>query len=483
MPLCDAAVRNKNFEEVALGYTEEAAVREAKRCLKCKSRPCVSGCPVSVCVPDFLAAVAEKNFEKAYEIITCENVLPAVTGRVCPQENQCEKHCVRGLKGEPVAIGNLERFVADRHRLSAEKRDNEEGHETRAEVGYRDFCRGCSAFPIMCAKCKNQNGNRYKNKVAVAIVGSGPCGLACAGELIARGYAVTVYEALHRTGGVLIYGIPEFRLPKSIVKAETDRLERDGVRFVADAVCGKAFSVDELFEGGYLAVFIASGAGLPKFMNIPGESAAGVCSANEFLTRVNLMNARSDSAKTPVDKGGKVFVVGGGNVAMDAARCALRLGGDVTVIYRRTESELPARREEVLHAKEEGVKFEFLTNPVKIIAEKGRAVGVVLQKMRLGEPDASGRRSPVPVENSEYSVACDEVIMALGTSPNPLITRTSNIASDKHGCITVDENGATSKDGVFAGGDAATGAATVIMAMGAGKKAAAGIDEYIKNRF
>ncbi len=452
MPSQAPNVRNKNFDEVALGYTEETAIDEAKRCLNCKNKPCVSGCPVKVHIPAFIAKVAEGDFDAAYDIISEASSLPAVCGRVCPQETQCESKCVRGVKGEPVAIGRLERFVADRHNALA-----------KSETG---------SLP-------EKNGHK------VAVVGSGPSGLTCAGDLARRGYDVTVFEALHTAGGVLVYGIPEFRLPKSIVKQEIDGLVALGVKIETNSVIGRLTSIDELLEDGFEAVFIGTGAGLPKFMGIPGETANGVCSANEFLTRVNLMKAYLDDTDTPVQRAKKVAVIGGGNVAMDAARCALRLGAEeVSIIYRRSEEELPARREEVEHAMEEGVKFRFLTNPVEIIADEKRAVKVIrCVEMELGEPDASGRRRPVTVEGSEHDIEVDSVIMSLGTSPNPLIkSTTSGLETQKWGGIITDENGLTSRTAVYAGGDAVTGAATVILAMGAGKTAAAAIDEYIKSK-
>lgn len=452
MPSQAPNVRNKNFDEVALGYTEETAIDEAKRCLNCKNKPCVSGCPVKVHIPAFIAKVAEGDFDAAYDIISEASSLPAVCGRVCPQETQCESKCVRGVKGEPVAIGRLERFVADRHNALA-----------KSETG---------SLP-------EKNGHK------VAVVGSGPSGLTCAGDLARRGYDVTVFEALHTAGGVLVYGIPEFRLPKSIVKQEIDGLVALGVKIETNSVIGRLTSIDELLEDGFEAVFIGTGAGLPKFMGIPGETANGVCSANEFLTRVNLMKAYLDDTDTPVQRAKKVAVIGGGNVAMDAARCALRLGADeVSIIYRRSEEELPARREEVELAMEEGIKFRFLTNPVEIIADEKRAVKAIrCVKMELGEPDASGRRRPVTVEGSEHDIEVDSVIMSLGTSPNPLIkSTTSGLETQKWGGIITDENGLTSRTAVYAGGDAVTGAATVILAMGAGKTAASAIDEYIKSK-
>lgn len=450
MPLLTAEERAKSFNEVARGYTCEQAVAEAKRCLNCKKPACMGGCPVGVKIPEFIAFVAKGEFEKAYGVISSTNSLPAVTGRVCPQENQCERVCVRGIKGEAVAIGNLERFVADYH-----------------------------AKNLLNSQKTIENCAENGSKKSVAIIGSGPAGLSAAGDLALRGYSVTVFEALHKGGGVLTYGIPQFRLPKSVVAGEIKKLENLGVKFVYNAVAGKSFNLSEL-KAEYGAVFIASGAGLPRFMKIPGEELAGVFSANEFLTRINLMKAYDESSKTPVKKGKKVIIVGGGNVAMDAARSALRLGGEVTVVYRRTEAELPARREEVLHAKQEGVVFSFLTNPVQILGENGAVCGVRLQKMELGEPDSSGRRSPVAVENSEYDIFADAVIMALGTSPNPIIrSGMPELATDRRGCIVVDEKLQTSVEGVYAGGDAVSGAATVILAMGAGRKAAASIHEYL----
>lgn len=451
MPSQAPDVRNKNFDEVALGYTEETAVDEAKRCLNCKNMPCVSGCPVKIHIPAFIAKVAEGDFDAAYDIIAEASSLPAVCGRVCPQETQCESKCVRGIKGEPVAIGRLERFVADRHNALAKK-----------EVSVPE-----------------KNGHK------VAVVGSGPSGLTCAGDLARRGYDVTVFEALHTAGGVLVYGIPEFRLPKAIVKREIDGLAALGVKIETNSVIGRITSVDELLEDGFEAVYIGTGAGLPKFMGIPGETANGVCSANEFLTRVNLMKAYRDDTDTPVQRAKKVAVVGGGNVAMDAARCALRLGAEeVSIIYRRSEEELPARREEVEHAMEEGVIFRFLTNPTEIVTDEKRAVKAIrCVKMELGEPDASGRRRPVTVKGSEHDIEVDSVIMSLGTSPNPLIkSTTSGLETQKWGGIVTDENGLTSRTAIYAGGDAVTGAATVILAMGAGKTAAAAIDEYIKSK-
>lgn len=443
-------VRNKNFSEVALGYTEEQAIAEARRCLGCKTKPCTRGCPVGIDIPSFIANVAQGDFDGAYEVISRSSSLPAVCGRVCPQETQCEQHCVRGAKGEPVAIGKLERFVADRHAEKAES-----------------------------APVPTSNGHK------VAVVGSGPAGLSCAGTLAKMGYKVTIFEALHTAGGVLVYGIPEFRLPKSIVRKETDGLRALGVEIMTNTVIGKTLTVDELFDDfGFEAVFIGSGAGLPRFMNIPGENLKGVYSANEFLTRINLMGAYKSDSATPVFTGKRVFVSGGGNVAMDAARCAKRLGAEVTIVYRRTENELPARKEEVHHAKEEDIDFLMLCTPVAISGdENGDVCSVTLQKMRLGEPDKSGRASPVPIEGSEYSIPADCVIIAIGTSPNPMIKNTTeSLETDRRGCIVADENGKTTREGVFAGGDAVTGAATVILAMGAGKTAAHAIDEYIKSK-
>ena len=451
MPAQDANVRNKNFKEVALGYTAETAIDEAKRCLNCKNKPCIGGCPVKIHIPEFIAKVAEGDFEAAYQIIQKTSSLPAVCGRVCPQETQCESKCVRGIKGEPVAIGRLERFVADWHNANS------------------------------CDLPQKAEPNGHK----VAVVGSGPAGLTCAGDLAKRGYDVTIFEALHLAGGVLVYGIPEFRLPKSIVEKEIDNLKALGVKVETNMVVGRVFSVDELMdEYGFESVFIGSGAGLPRFMNIPGENLKSVFSANEFLTRVNLMKAYKDDARTPVFHAQRVVVVGGGNVAMDAARCAKRLGADVHIVYRRSETELPARAEEVEHAKEEGIVFQFLTNPTRVLeGENGMVAGIECIRMELGEPDASGRRRPVEVAGSEFTIDCDCVIMALGTSPNPLIKNTTKgLETQKWGGIITDERGLTSREGVYAGGDAVTGAATVILAMGAGKTAADAIDEYIKNK-
>lgn len=464
MPLVAADVRAENFEEVACGYTAEQAIAEAKRCLNCKKPACVSGCPVNVKIPEFISFCARGEFENAYKTIAQTNSLPAVTGRVCPQENQCEKHCVRGIKGKPVAIGNLERFVADYHAANVASGADNSPSDAEDNKKIND------ANEVACG-----------DKIKIAVIGSGPAGLSAAGDLVARGYDVTVFEALHKAGGVLTYGIPQFRLPKKVVESEIKTLEDRGVKFVYNAVAGRSFYLDDLFEQGFKAFFIASGAGLPRFMGIKGEDLAGVFSANEFLTRINLMKAYEENAKTPVKKGKKVIVVGGGNVAMDAARSALRLGGEVTVVYRRTAAELPARKEEVLHAEQEGVKFAFLCNPVEILGENGSVTGVKLQKMELGEPDESGRRSPRPVEGSEYDLEADAVIMALGTSPNPVIKDLSkSIETDRRGCIIVNDDLQTSVDCAFAGGDAVSGAATVILAMGAGRKAAQKIDEYLK---
>ena len=449
MPEQDPNVRNKNFLEVAMGYTGEMAMEEASRCLNCKNKPCVSGCPVNVRIPEFVAKVAEGKFEEAYEIITSTNSLPAISGRVCPQENQCEGKCVRGKKGEPVAIGRLERFVADYAR--------EHGYAGNLEKA-------------------PTNGKR------VAIVGGGPAGLTCAGDLARLGYQVTIFEAFQVAGGVLMYGIPEFRLPKSIVQQEIKTLEKMGVEIQPDMVIGKILSVDELMESGYDAVFIGSGAGLPRFMNIPGEAQVGVCSANEYLTRINLMHGYDDNYATPVIRSRAVAVVGGGNVAMDAARSALRMGAEhVYIVYRRSEAEMPARLEEVHHAKEEGVEFQNLCNPVEILGdENGRVNGLKCIRMELGEPDESGRRRPVAIPDSEFVLDVDTVIMAIGTSPNPLISSTTEgLDTNRWGCLIVNEDMATTKDKVYAGGDAVTGAATVILAMGAGKTAAASIDEIL----
>ena len=451
MPTQEPSVRNRNFLEVALGYDEQTAINEAKRCLNCKNKPCEAGCPVNVAIPEFIARVAEGDFEGAYEVISRTSALPAVCGRVCPQETQCEGKCTRGIKGEPVGIGRLERFVADYHN----------------------------------AHCKTQPVKPAANGHKVAVVGSGPAGLTCAGDLAKLGYEVTVFEALHVAGGVLVYGIPEFRLPKAIVRKEVENLKALGVRVETNSVVGRVFTVDELKnEYGFEAVFLGTGAGLPMFMGIEGENAKGVFSANEYLTRINLMKAYEEDAATPVFRAKKVAVVGGGNVAMDAARSAKRMGAEVYIIYRRSEAELPARREEVEHAKEEGVVFKLLTNPVKILTDADDNVtGVRCVEMELGEPDASGRRRPVVKEGSEFDIPLDCVIMSLGTSPNPLLRNaTEGLQTKPRGEIVADENGATSLEGVYAGGDAVTGAATVILAMGAGKKAAKAIDEYIRSK-
>lgn len=444
-------VRNHNFKEVCLGYTEEEAMAEAKRCLNCKNPQCVTKCPVSINIPEFIHEIAEGNFAKAAKALAKYTALPAVCGRVCPQETQCESKCVLGNKGDAVAIGKLERFAADW------------GREHNIEV----------------AVAKENNGHK------VAVIGSGPAGITCAGDLAKEGYDVTIYEALHKPGGVLVYGIPEFRLPKeTVVKHEIMNLKKLGVKIKTNVIVGRTVTIDDLFEKGkYEAVFIGSGAGLPKFMGIPGENYNGVFSANEFLTRNNLMKAYIDEYDTPIKVGSKVAVVGGGNVAMDAARTAKRLGAEVWIVYRRSEEELPARVEEVHHAKEEGINFELLTNPIEIIGnEKGWVKGIKCVRMELGEPDKSGRRRPIPIKGSEFEFDVDTVIMALGTSPNPLIpSTTEGLDVDKRKCLVADEQGQTSKEGVFAGGDAVTGAATVILAMGAGKEAASAIDEYIKH--
>ena len=452
MPSQAPDVRNKNFLEVALGYTEEQALDEAQRCLHCKNKPCVAGCPVGIHIPDFIAKVAEGDFEAAYQIISQSSSLPAVCGRVCPQETQCEQKCVRGIKGEPVGIGRLERFVADWHNKN------------------------------VCEAPRKPAPNGHK----VAVIGSGPSGLTCAGDLAKKGYAVTVFEALHTAGGVLVYGIPEFRLPKDIVQKEIDGLKALGVDVQTNMVIGRVLSIDELLEQGYEAVFIGSGAGLPRFMNIPGENLKGVYSANEFLTRVNLMKAYQPGSDTPIEHAKRVAVVGGGNVAMDAARCAKRLGAEeVFIVYRRSEKELPARAEEVEHAKEEGIVFHLLNNPTRILGdENGNVKGMECIRMELGEPDDSGRRRPVEVPGSEFVLDVDCVIMAIGTSPNPLIkSTTEGLETQRWGGIIVDEaTGLTSREGVYAGGDAVTGAATVILAMGAGKTAATAIDQYIQSK-
>ena len=451
MPEQDPNVRNRNFEEVSLGYTVEMAKEEAARCLNCKTRPCVSGCPVNVAIPDFIARICADDFEGAYEAITQTNSLPSICGRVCPQESQCESKCVRGLKGEPVGIGRLERFVADYHREHGEKK-------------------------VV---------NVEKNGKKVAVIGAGPAGLTCAGDLAKRGYDVTVFEAFHAPGGVLIYGIPEFRLPKTIVAEEIKTLEDAGVTVMTDMVIGRVLSLDELNNMGFEAIFIGTGAGLPQFLGIPGESLLGVYSANEYLTRINLMKAYRDDYDTPIKKSKAVAVIGGGNVAMDAARCAMRLGAEkVYIVYRRSAEEMPARAEEVHHAKEEGIEFLYLTNPTRILGdENGRVSSMECIKMELGEPDASGRRRPIEIAGSEFMLEVDSVIMAIGTSPNPLIrSTTKGLETNRKGCFVVDDSMATTRDGVYAGGDAVSGAATVILAMGAGKKAAAAIDEKLSKK-
>ncbi len=457
MPTQEPSVRARNFKEVALGYPAELAVEEAKRCLNCKNRPCVSGCPVNISIPEFISKIKSEDFEGAYQIITQSSSLPAVCGRVCPQESQCESKCTLGIKFEPVGIGRLERFVADWHNENAKE----------------------------LPKKPAPNGHR------VAVVGSGPSGLTCAGDLAKKGYQVTVFEALHTAGGVLVYGIPEFRLPKSIVAKEVETLKALGVDVETNVVIGKTLTIDELFEDGYEAVFVGSGAGLPNFMGIPGESLKGVYSANEFLTRSNLMKAYRDDPVTPIMKGGRVAVVGGGNVAMDAARTALRLGAEkVYIVYRRSMEELPARREEVEHAEEEGVDFRLLNNPVEILGyqnpddprdpKNGFVTGMRCIRMELGEPDAKGRRRPVPIPGSEFELDVDTVVISIGTSPNPLIkSTTKGLEVNARGGIIVNEDGLTSREGVYAGGDAVTGAATVISAMGAGKTAARAIDAHL----
>ena len=453
MPEQEPQVRNRNFLEVAKGYSEENALEEAQRCLGCKNAPCMQGCPVNVRIPEFIGHIKAQEFEKAYEVIKTTNSLPAVCGRVCPQETQCEQFCVRGKKGESVGIGRLERFVADRHMAQGESA----AVETPKTAG------------------------------KVAVIGSGPSGLTCAGDLAKLGYEVTIFEAFHTPGGVLMYGIPEFRLPKDLVLREIETVKREGVRIETDMVIGRVLSLDELMQQGFEAIFVGSGAGLPAFMNIPGENYNGVYSANEFLTRVNLMKAyKFPETDTPVKVGRNVAVIGGGNVAMDAARCAKRLGAEnVSIIYRRSEAELPARREEVHHAKEEGIEFRLLENPTRILGdEKGWVSGIECVNMELGEPDASGRRRPVAVKGSEHEYEMETVVVAIGTTPNPLIKMTTpGLDVQKWGGIIVnEETGATSREGVYAGGDAVTGAATVILAMGAGKKAAAAIDRFIKSK-
>ncbi len=452
MPAQDPKARAKNFEEVTYGYTEEMALEEAARCLQCKHKPCMNGCPVMVKIPEFIHLITEKDYEGAYQKILETNVLPAVCGRVCPQENQCELLCVRGIKHEPVAIGRLERFVADYHREHTE------------------------------AVAHNYQRNGHK----VAIVGAGPAGLSCAGDLVKLGYEITIFESLSEGGGVLVYGIPEFRLPKSIVKEEIKQLQLDGVELKTNMVVGRAITIDELLdEYGFEAVFIGSGAGLPVFLGIPGENSVGVYSANEYLTRSNLMKAYDSRYDTPIRKSRNVAVIGGGNVAMDAARTALRLGAEnVYIVYRRSFAEMPARQEEVHHAQEEGVIFQNLRNPVRINTDDhGEVVSMTCIEMELGEPDASGRRRPIPVEGSEFDLEVDTVIVSVGTNPNPLIkSTTKGLETESWGGIIINESGATSREGIFAGGDAVTGAATVISAAGAGKVAAAAIDEYIKNK-
>ncbi|HIR85376.1 MAG TPA: NADPH-dependent glutamate synthase [Candidatus Galloscillospira excrementavium] len=451
MPEQPANVRNHNFEEVALGYTAEMAIEEAGRCLQCKNPHCVAGCPVNIHIPEFIAQVAKGDFAAAYEVISQTNALPSISGRVCPQESQCEAKCVRGIKGEPVAIGRLERFVAD---------------------WYREHVNAMPKKPAA-------NGHR------VAVVGSGPAGLTCASDLAKLGYAVTVYEAFHTAGGVLVYGIPEFRLPKAIVANEVEKLSALGVDVETDVVIGRTLSIDELFDMGYEAVFVGSGAGLPMFMGIPGESLSGVYSANEYLTRINLMKAYREGYDTPIKKSRAVAVVGGGNVAMDACRCAKRLGAEkVYIVYRRGEEEMPARNEEIHHAKEEGIEFRLLTNPKRILGENGKVTGMECIRMELGEPDESGRRRPVEVPGSEFVLEVDTVIMSLGTSPNPLIRSTTpGLEANRKGCLVVNEETMqTTREGVYAGGDAVTGAATVILAMGAGKKAAEHIHQYLQSK-
>ncbi len=451
MPTQDAAVRITNFEEVAQGYTKEMALEESTRCLHCKHQPCVQGCPVNIHIPDFIEEVKKGDFEEAYRIISLTSSLPAVCGRVCPQESQCEKYCVRGIKGEPVAIGRLERFVADYHREHSD------------------------------GKVEKPQSNGHK----VAIVGAGPAGLTCAGDLAKKGYEVTIFEALHVAGGVLMYGIPQFRLPKEIVTNEIEQLKKLGVNIITNFVVGRSDSIDALMEEeGFEAVFIGSGAGLPRFMNMPGENLKGVYSANEFLTRINLMKAYRSGSDTPIQHPKKCVVVGGGNVAMDAARCARRLGAEVHIVYRRSMEELPARKEEVEHAQEEGIIFDLLNNPVQVIGdENGWVSQVECIRMELGEPDESGRRRPVEVPGSEFKIDADCMIMAIGTSPNPLIhSTTEGLETNRRGCIVIDDNAMTSREGIYAGGDAVTGAATVISAMGAGKKAAESIDKQLSNK-
>lgn len=455
MPEQEPNVRNKNFNEVAKGYSSDMALEESRRCLNCKNKPCVSGCPVNVKIPEFISRITAGDFLKAYEVIAEDNSLPAVCGRVCPQERQCEKLCVRGIKGEPVAIGRLERFCADNY-MNGKKN-----------------------------ALKTAENEVRENGIKIAVIGAGPAGLTCAGDLRKLGYGVTVFEAFHTAGGVLVYGIPEFRLPKDIVKKEIEELINQGVEIQTNMVIGKTLSVDELFENGYKACFIGTGAGLPAFMGIEGEELAGVCSANEYLTRINLMKSYKEDYDTPLIKSKNVAVVGGGNVAMDAARCAKRLGAEnVYIVYRRGMEEMPARTEEIHHADEEGIIFKCLSNPVRITGdEKGRADTLTCVRMELGEPDQSGRRKPVVVEGSEFDIETDTVIMAIGTSPNPLIRMSAeSLETDRRGCLITDNELRTTKEAVWAGGDAVTGAATVIEAMGAGKKAAASIDRYFKQK-
>ena len=451
MPHQDPELRIKNFDEVATGYTQDDAVREAMRCLNCRTKPCTQGCPVGIHIPDFIHKVAEGDFEGAYQVISLTSSLPAICGRVCPQESQCEKYCVHGIKGESVAIGRLERFVADWH----------------AKMHPGEY------MPVA-----------ESNGIRVAVIGSGPAGLACAGDLIQMGYDVTIFESLHKPGGVLAYGIPEFRLPKSIVAMEVAGLEQRGVKIVSNAIIGCSMTIDDLFEDGYEAVFVGTGAGLPQFMNIPGENLLGVYSANEYLTRINLMKAYLPEYDTPIKKPKKAVIVGGGNVAMDAARCARRMGAETTIVYRRSMEEMPARREEIEHAMEEGIEFRLQCNPVRFVGDENDYVtGIECVEMELGAPDASGRRRPVVKPGSEFIIDADTVIIAIGTRLNKLIMETTEgIEPNAKGGIGTDENGVTSREGVFAGGDAVTGAATVILAMGAGKKAAASIDEYLKNK-
>lgn len=450
MPVQDPAIRITNFDEVALGYTPQMAMEEATRCLHCKHQPCVSGCPVNIHIPDFIEKVAQGEFEEAYKIISLTSTLPAICGRVCPQENQCEKVCVRGIKNEPVAIGRLERFVADYHR---------EHNDTPFEK-------------------PRSNGHK------VAVVGAGPAGLTCAGDLAKLGYQVTIFEALHVAGGVLMYGIPEFRLPKEIVQKEISHLKELGVEIITNFIVGRSDSIDSIMDDGYEAVFIGSGAGLPNFMGLPGENLIGVYSANEFLTRINLMKAYQEDSDTPVQHPTKCVVVGGGNVAMDAARCARRLGSEVHIVYRRSMEELPARKEEVEHAQEEGIIFDLLCNPVRVIGDdKGWCKQIECIRMQLGEPDDSGRRRPIPIEGSNFTIDIDCMIMAIGTSPNPLIRHTTKgLEVNRKGCIICNEDGLTSRENIYAGGDAVSGAATVINAMGAGKRAAAAIDKKLKDK-